>query len=73
MLKELRNQILRHSLDCNALRMIQSTFVRFSGFLQIKEWGPNFWAKQFCRQSEFLGPLCSVSNLKISRIQILRR
>ena len=44
-LKVLRTQIQRHSLDFNSFCMIQEYFSRNLEYLQIKEWGPNFWGE----------------------------
>ena len=44
-LKVLGNKILDHSLDQLYSAWIRSTFLRVLKFLQIKEWGLNFWGE----------------------------
>ena len=49
--------------------LFRSTFLRVLKFLQIKEWGPNFWGEPIMKKVLF-GPRFCISILKVLRVQI---
>ena len=50
----------------------RSTFPRVFKFLQLKEWGSNFWGNQFCKISELLGlPFLDANSWSFIRFQCI--
>ena len=68
-LKVLRTQILRHSLDFNAFCLIQEWLLKFG---QIKVGGRNFWGEQIMQKVRTTWSFLLSFNLNVLWIQILQ-
>ena len=68
-LKVLRTQILRHSLDFNAFCLIQEWLLKFG---QIKVGGRNFWGEQIMQKVRTTWSFLLSFNLNVLWIKILQ-